>query len=172
MLAKIRHYVPLKILRQIFFALVQTHVDYAILNWGFSCRTNLDKLVVKLKRCVRLMLFKPRNEASKPLFNELKLFNFENNFHLRLGQFLYKVRTGLVPAHFQNLFQVSSLSSTRQDFFLPFPRTDVKRMSIFFQGLKYWNENIPIKTKCSLTIKEFSQSFSSHLASSQGFSLK
>ena len=132
MLAKLRHYVPLNNLRQIYFALVQSHINYAILNWGFATPTNLKNIDISMKKCARVMLFKFKNEHSAPLFNTLKLLNFKINFKLKLAQFLWLTKNENLPGCTQHFFNISHNVLTRQDFILPFPRTNHKRSSIFF----------------------------------------
>ena len=168
-MAKLRHYLPLQNLRELYFALVQSHLNYGILNWGFAAQTNLNCIQVALKKCVRIIEFKQRNEHSNPLFNELKLFDYDNNFKLRLAQFLFKAKNGLVPQAIQRLFQFSSNTATRQDFSLSFPRTELKRSSFFFKGLKFWNENIPLELQNVSLVTTFTNKYSALLASDQGF---
>ena len=43
------------------------------------------------------MLFKDRHEHSNPIFNTLKLFNFENNFNLKVAQFLWLAKNKNLP---------------------------------------------------------------------------
>ena len=173
MLSRLRHYVPLNNLRQIFFALVQSHINYAILNWGFSTPTHLNKIIISMKKCVRVMLFKKREEHSNPLFNSLKLLDFQNNFNLKLGQFLWYIKNKIyLPDLIQKLFDVHSRSFTRQDFSLSFPQTQNKRSSIFFHGVKFWNDKIPSAIKKSPTPAVFTKKYSDFLANAQGFSYK
>ena len=67
MIAKIRHFIPCSVLRNIYYAFIHSHINYAILNWGSAAPTNLEPVKVSMRKTVRLMAFLDRDALSEPL---------------------------------------------------------------------------------------------------------
>ena len=89
MIAKLRHYVPPNILRQTYYALIHSHLNYGITIWGFGKKKSIDEIIRSTKKVIRIMLFKNKYntitcmyEHANPLFNLLKILNFENSLKL------------------------------------------------------------------------------------------
>ena len=55
---KLRPYLPLNVMKSIYYSLVYSHLIYAIEVWGAAFKTELNKLFVLQKRAVRLMTYK------------------------------------------------------------------------------------------------------------------
>ena len=52
-LSKLRYYIDLNILKQIYYALIYPYLSYGILAWGYASKTRLDCLVrIKHNRLV------------------------------------------------------------------------------------------------------------------------
>ena len=171
MIAKLRHYVPLTNLKQTYSAFIQSHTNYAILIWGFAVPTLINNIEIATKKAVRLMLFKERKEHSLPIFNELNILTFQNNLKLILSNFLQQVKNNLVPSCIQNLFTLKDLTNpnTRQDFSLPLARTNIMKQSIFFNGVKFWNNDIPEERKKLPNTSNLKSCYKKYLGISQGF---
>ena len=45
LLAKIRHFVPKTVLRSLYYAFINPHIDYNLLNWALTSQTNLILLI-------------------------------------------------------------------------------------------------------------------------------
>ena len=171
MIAKLRHYVPLTNLKQTYSAFIQSHTNYAILIWGFAAPTLINNIEIATKKAVRLMLFRERKEHSLPIFNELNILTFQNNFKLILSNFLQQVKNNLVPSCIQNLFTLKDLTNpnTRQDFSLPLARTNIMKQSIFFNGVKFWNNDVPEEIKKLPNTSNLKSRYKKYLGISQGF---
>ena len=50
LLSKIRHYVPKTTLKGLFYSLVNSHIEYGLLNWSGAATTNLDDIRLKMKK--------------------------------------------------------------------------------------------------------------------------
>lgn len=61
-------------LKQIYFALVHSHLSYGISIYGAASKLHLDKILRKQKKAIRIMLHIKNNQISvKSLFKELKI---------------------------------------------------------------------------------------------------
>ena len=71
LLAKVRHYVPSSILRSLYFSFMNSYIDYNLLNYGMASQTNLNVINSKIKKAVRIISFKDRDDHTDPLLKEL-----------------------------------------------------------------------------------------------------
>ena len=51
-LSKLRYYIDLNILKQIYYALIYPYLSYGILAWGCASKTRLDCLRIKHNKCL------------------------------------------------------------------------------------------------------------------------
>ena len=54
---KLRPFLPLKIMRDVYYSLIYSHIIYAIKAWGTACKTELDKILILQKRAMRLVTY-------------------------------------------------------------------------------------------------------------------
>ena len=50
LLAKLRHFTPKNTLTTLYYAFIQPHVDYGLLNWGCANKTALNPIRVSIKK--------------------------------------------------------------------------------------------------------------------------
>ena len=48
-LAKLRHYLPKKMLRTLYFAFIQPYINYSLINWGSAANYNLQPIRISIK---------------------------------------------------------------------------------------------------------------------------
>ena len=73
LLFKISNFVNSSILRTIYFAIFESHLNYCCLVWSQN-HNSINRLVIIQKKAFRIINFQPRNSHSSPLF---KKFFFE-----------------------------------------------------------------------------------------------
>ena len=76
-LSLVRHYVPYLILRSIYFALFQPHIQYGLQIWGQNISRN-SRVARLQKIAVRLMTFSDHNAPSKPLFVRTNILSIQD----------------------------------------------------------------------------------------------
>ena len=54
-LAKLRCYLDPKLLRNIYFSIVYSHLSYGIEAWGSACTSDLEKILILQKKAVRIL---------------------------------------------------------------------------------------------------------------------
>ena len=145
LLSKIRHYVPKSVLRSLYYAFINSHIDYNLLNWGTSAETNLSSINVNMKKAVRLMCFKPRDEPSRPLFKSFGILPIDKAIKLRQGKFMWKLVNNYLPQSLSANFSTHTIT-IRSQFAMPAPRLDLASRHINYAGIKLWNE-IPLRIK-------------------------
>ena len=74
-ISKIRNFVGLHILQQLYYTLIYPYLTYALPVWGNTYQSNLDTLIRLQKKAVRIMTFSSFRAHSTPLFNIVKHLN-------------------------------------------------------------------------------------------------
>ena len=54
---KLRPFLPLKVMRNVYYSLIYSHIIYAIEAWGSACKAELNKILTLQKRAMRLMTY-------------------------------------------------------------------------------------------------------------------
>ena len=97
---KLKNYLPRYIMKALYNSLVQSHLNYAILMWGFKC----NRLVKLQKRLVRIITCSKYNAHTDPLFksteilkvanildlNALKIYYMENCHHIFIASISWR----------------------------------------------------------------------------------
>ena len=171
MIAKIRHFIPSSVLRNIYYDFIHAHINYAILNWGSAAPTNLEPIKVSMRKAVRLMTFQDRDAHSEPLFQQFNILNFDDSYRLEVAKFMHDISHNKLQQSFQTMFSLVkerhsrvTRQTTDNKFSLPLVQTNYGKRFITFFGVKTWN-NI-LKDIRSLDSKHtFSTKYFAHLHS-------
>merc|ERR1712208_110445 len=112
-LSRLKRFVPSCILKMIYNALIQPHLNYGILLWG----TNTTRIQKLQKWSVRSITLSKYNAHTNSLFIKLKLLKIEDIYSLSLLKFYHKYKNNVLPSYFNGMFDVvypSHNYSTRQ----------------------------------------------------------
>ena len=98
-LAKLRCYLDPKVLRNIYYAIVYSHLSYGVEAWGSACTSDLENILILQKKAVRILTgnryFQIYGEEaaplprSEPLFKTLEILKFEDIFKVCIANFVY-----------------------------------------------------------------------------------
>ena len=109
-ISKLRHYLPLKQLTQIYYNLIYPYISYAIVAWGSTSasKTNLHKIQTRQNHVIRLMFFATlsgkNTDSALPLLNILEMLTVANVYRLHA----LKLFTHGTKVFCQNLLTISS----------------------------------------------------------------
>ena len=130
LLYTIRNFVNRHILRTIYFAIFDTHLNYANLIWGQNLNA-VSRIVILQKKALRIMNFQSRDSHSSPLFKSNHILKLEDKMLIENILFINKSLNNLLPPIFKNWFTFCSdvhnyqtVSSTSDKIFKPSYRTD------------------------------------------------
>ena len=104
MLSKIRHYVPKDVLRSIYYAIFESHLNYCSTVWGQKRNQNIDKLITLQNAAMRLLTFSAPRESSKPLYQQLRILQFRQQIELQNVILVHSSLNKLTPISLQNIF--------------------------------------------------------------------
>lgn len=77
-LNRLRFYLPTKVKRQIYFALVQSRISYCLLVWSTTSQTNLENIVSIQKRALRAIGNIQVLKSVTPYFRTYQILNVRN----------------------------------------------------------------------------------------------
>ena len=73
------------------------YLNYGVLAWGKSLKTQLDKILVAQKRVVRNVFNVHYRAHTNTLFYSNKLLKVEDIYFLQLGSIMYDFENGTLP---------------------------------------------------------------------------
>ena len=174
-ISKLRHYLKLKMLKQIYFNIIYPYINYGILSWGNTHKTKLIKLKTKLNKAVKLMFFANRQDSPKPFYSLLNILELNNVYKLRTAcltfQILnnnYKLPRPLIS--YLPLVSTTHTYNTRysenQNIYRAKCRTQYALHTFKFSASKQW-ETIPTFIKQCKSLSSFKSNYNSFLLTQQ-----
>jgi hypothetical protein len=94
---KLRHYVPISILRQVYYALIHSHISYGISLWGNAPDIYLNPARMLQKKVLRIMTFSSFTHSSKSLAFELSVLLIDEMYALQCVLFMHKIVNNSCP---------------------------------------------------------------------------
>ena len=105
-LALLRHRTSISVLREVFYALINSYLKYGIIVWGNAAEIILHPLKVLVNKAIRIMTFAPFGPIDlKPIYKELELLDLDQLFLLEQAKFMYKKKKALLPTTIANYFE-------------------------------------------------------------------
>lgn len=160
LIKRIRNFVPLHTLLNIFNGLVKPQFDYCSPVWGCCSNSLADKLQKLQNRAARILLSAPYDARTADLFGRLNWKNLRNQRLYTKAIMMFKSLNGETPEYLSNKFIIRNdttsyrLRNSDMRLALPQPRTDYFRKSFSYSGATLWN-SLPADIRTSKTLNEF-----------------
>ena len=148
-LARIRSFTPSHVLRKMYFACIQTTIDYAINVWGNTSLININKVQRLQNFAARILSnnFDYVNHRGIDILKDLCIMNVKQRavyFNLIL---MFKCIHGLAPEYLSSQIimacEVADRSTRFNNYnnvYVPFPRKDIFKSSFIYNSSHLWNE--------------------------------
>lgn len=91
-LFKLRHYLPLSTLKQLYYTLIYPYLTYGLMCWGTAYQTRLNKIKISQNNGIPIIFFASKRESSTPYFTLLEILRLENIFKLKIGSLVHKIQ--------------------------------------------------------------------------------
>ena len=170
-LAKLRHYLPEKTLKNLYNAFIQPHINYGLILWGTADKIQTNKIALNLKKAVRIITFNNKNDHSAPLFKHLGILTFDKNLLFQQGKYIWKYVHSLHPNCIQEIFTVNKNTAInykiRNRLPIPTCATKLGQNFITYRGPKMWNYEMPKNLKNIKTLKSFHNLYKNYLLNLQ-----
>ena len=160
MISKVRYYVNDQCLLNLYYAFIQSHINYNLLNWTSTYPSLIEPINLKIKAAVRLISFKNKYEHTKPLFLNKGILPFYELINYKKGNFLWKISNGYVQTPLSDIFVKNSYNRYR--FNLPNPLNTLDKSKIVYSSVKYWN-SLPLVIRKATTLNNFNLKHKKHL---------
>ena len=95
-LNRLKHFLPLYILRTLYHSMIHPHISYGLLVWGYECK-RIDKLQ---KRAIRVITRSGYNAHTQPLCRALDILRTRDLLHMNSLKFYYKFKHEQLPPYF------------------------------------------------------------------------
>ena len=156
---KLKSFVPDNVLRSLYCTLILPYINYGIIAWGSSCKSNLENIYKLQKKAVRIMSKSNYLSHSAPLFKKHNLLNVYDAYYLELCTFMYKHSTNHLPEIFQNYFfthnEIHNYRTRHKDnYTIPKAKTNFAYKTIKTMGPVKWNV-LEKEIKNSKSLKTF-----------------
>ncbi len=170
MFAKLRHCCGIELLKTIYHALVESHLQYCNIIWGNANETILEPLIKLQDKIIRIMCFLPNNgDDMKPIYEKLGLLNVKLLNKLTTAKFMYKFKNNKLPKSFEIFFRPSSTNQryplrnrNLQDYVCEWGKTNYGMKRLQNEGVQLWNAISPSIRNAS-NIKVFSKMYKTFL---------
>jgi len=146
-LSKLRHFVPIQTLLQIYYSLFYSHMSYGILVWSLTAQKNIEKITLLQKKCLRILNFSGFIEHTNPLFIKNKIVKFSDIIKMNQLLLANQFYNDVLPGDLRNLLIHSSNVHTHHTrisnsaFFIPsIASTNYGTYSLKYQVPLIWNE--------------------------------
>ena len=161
-LNRIRDSIPEDLHTDLYYTLFESHLTYCISVWGGSSKTNITKIWLAQKHCVRILFGNKKSylekfetcararpfplqkltqdfyelEHSKPLFKDRNILSIQNLYTYHTFMEIFKILKLRYPISLFDLFNISS----RKEMILitPFPSND-----FIYRATTIWNTVAP-----------------------------
>ena len=175
-ISKLRHYLSIKQLKQIYYNLIYPYIAYAILAWGSTYTSFLQKVQVKQNHVARLIFFANMRgkdtESALPLLNLLDMLTVYNIYSLHVLKFAHLWHKGLLPDVFRNTFEYASevhgyntRYATQKNLYKPRVRTNTGKQMISSKAIDLWKS--VLQNLKDLNVYTFSKNIKNFLLSKQ-----
>ena len=166
--SKLRHCCNKELLRVVYFALVESHLQYCNIIWGNASERILAPLVKLQEKIIRIMSFASTDQSnSEYFFNALKILNLNQLNKLAKAKFIYKYRNNKLPSSFDNILKPNTNNHTyalrsmiTNEFKCVWGKSNFGMKMLQYEGAQLWNE-IPHEIRNASSIREFSKQFKS-----------
>lgn len=99
-LSKVRYFIPVHLLRSIYYSLVHPHIQYCIETWGAAYTSYLKPLVLLHKKCIRIISFVSPYDHTKPLYENMNILPLHKLYFQTVCLVVYKELNYHIPIKF------------------------------------------------------------------------
>ena len=106
-LCKTRHYVSLKVLRMLYYALIYPYLHYGNIIWANTYQSSLDPLIKLQKKIIRIILFAGYKDHTPPILKKLSILPFHQINEEKTALFMFRYFNKMLPATFDSFFTLN-----------------------------------------------------------------
>ena len=158
-ISKLRHYTDVETLKNVYYALFQSHLQYAIICWGSANKSDLQPIITIQNRAIRYLYKASRYTRLDYLYLNLRILKLDDLHKLEIGKFMHQFYKNTLPNTFAGYFLEVRKTHKRNTRTANTLNYVVKRCnkkagerSVKYLGAKVWN-NLPNEIQTANRIK-------------------
>ena len=109
-ISKLRHYLPLPNLINIYHAIFSSHISYACQTWGLCDNTTTHRIQVLQNTAIRLMTFQDPRTSVSHLYSELKILKIFDLVKTLNIMFIHRYLNRHLPSDCLSTFEFSKIT--------------------------------------------------------------
>jgi hypothetical protein len=171
MLRRTSYLLPSTTRLSVYHSHIHCHLSYLISVWGYTGSTRLEELTRFQNKAIRLIYWQEYRQglSTDDLYKKYNILKLPLLMKFESMMSIYKLKSGLLRSNL--IFPLSSdvhtyLTRNRSNMYLPNPRTNYLKRSIFFEGIVSFNA-LPNEIKILPNLIIFKKMLKSHLQPSQ-----
>lgn len=145
----LRKFLQLSLLKEVYYALIQSAIEYGICGYGRADQTQLKQLKTTQNIILKIIYKKEQRYPTETLYTELKVLNVEKLFHKNIISFVHKNRDNLIKTSNNHEHQLRNRGAI-----IPMYKTKKGQKSINYIGIKLY-EKTPQNIKEIADLKKF-----------------
>ena len=148
-LYSIKHFLPNKTKRSIYYALAYSYINQYILVWGGLPKTNISQIQVQQNNIIRNIA--PKNleySNTKDLYKKINILNINQIYSYQLCIFAFQWTHNMYDVFEYTVNNATNISahSTRNsnNLRLPFPRLNKQKQFVLYNAIQIFNKLPPV----------------------------
>ena len=106
MLNHVKHILPIRHLRSLYYSLVHPHLEYGLVLWGSTHNSYVKKIsTLQKKKTVRAINQIPYNNHTNDYFHKIKTLKLEDLFELQVAKYMYRLHNGQLTETLSSLLE-------------------------------------------------------------------
>lgn len=168
-LYRIKSFLPLNILRSLYYALVHPHLFYAVEAWCGGPQYLTGGVLVLQKKAIRCIFDLPYNEHTADYFKLSNVLRVDKLYLFNVAVHMHKtIHNNYNPDLFASLhshFEIHNRGTrNKNSLVLPRCNSSLSQKSILYVGVKTWN-SIPDEIRCIVSLNLFRVKYRKYLLS-------
>ena len=164
---KLRSCIPQEVLFILYSTLILSYINYGMLAWGKSFKTQIHRLFVVQKRVIRIICKANYRAHTNLLYYENGILKLEDLYSMQLGTLMFSIHSGDLPPALAQIFrrnnQIHSYNTRQASaLHLPYARTTFTLNTLMSTGPRFWNSLDTTITNAS-SISVFKRRLKSYL---------
>ena len=162
MLHKLKHFLPVYIMKTLYSSLIASHLQYCTLLWANAHVTNIRKLQLLQKKVIPIITIVIISLHCTHRSTDT-IFKIDDLYKYQLGIFIHKVTHFQLPQNMSSMFlrtdNIHSHKPTNHNaYYIQQIRTNTRTSTINFSGPTFWYTLHP-KLRQLISIHQFKKNF-------------
>ena len=160
-ISKIKYFVTEKAMINLYYAFIQSHINYNLINWSGTNTTTLNPIRKAIKKVIRIMTFQNRYQHTETLLSKLEILPFDLQIKHKQALFMWKLTNGYISEPISNLFTKNNHNPNRYN--IPYRKNETGKRVLSYVNVITWNMEVHSPLKTISFYNSFNKKYKDHL---------